>query len=230
MSNNPITIYIVGGSSAQSFTPDRSPLAGWGQMMQPFFDREVTIDNHSMSGKSSKSFIEEGRLQPIAQSMKQGDYLLIHFGHNDAAEGERHTEPFTTYPKYLTKYVKTAQSRQATPILVTPVSKRKFSDSGEFIPTLPDYAEAVRQLAEQLHVDVIDLNRTSAALFQQWGREWTQRLFLWLTPGEHPSYPDGKQDNSHFNEYGALVIAKLVVEEMRNRELPLASRLLQQTV
>jgi lysophospholipase L1-like esterase len=126
----------------------------------------------------------------------------------------------------LTEYVQTAQRRNAIPVLVTPVSKRRFSDTGEFVPTLPDYAEAVRRLAAQLDVPVIDLNRSSAALYEQWGREWTQRLFLWLTPGEHPNYPEGKQDNSHFNEYGAHVVAKLVIEELRSQQLPFASRLI----
>jgi lysophospholipase L1-like esterase len=226
MTSNSVTVYLAGGSSAQSFTPDRSPLAGWGQMLQPFFQSNVAIANHSNSGKSTKSFIEENRLEPISQAIGKGDYFLIHFGHNDAIDGPRHTDPFTTFQTYLSKYAETARSREATPIFVTPVSKRRFSEAGTFIPTLPEYTEAVHELAGRLQVDVIDLNRSSAELYEQWGGEWTQRLFLWLTPGEHPHFPNGMKDNDHFNEYGALRIARLVVEEIKSKQLSLANLLL----
>lgn len=219
-----IKIYVAGGSSAQSFGADRAPLAGWGQALDLFFTEEVEIINHAMSGKSSKSFVEEGRLQKISEQIAENDYLFIHFGHNDiAAAEERYTEPKTTFKQYMTMYIDVARERGAIPILVTPVNKRTFDGDGIVTTNMEAYAKAVRELGKELNVAVIDLAVTSKELLQQMGREWSQRLFLWLAPDEHPNYPEGKKDDSHFNEFGARVMAQLVVKELKESGLPLAS-------
>lgn len=221
-----IKLYITGGSSTQSFPPDRAPLAGWGQMFGLYVDERVEVINHGITDRSSKSFIEEGRLTAIDQVIGEGDYLFVHFGHNDMRKADCYTEPSTTYKEYLTQYVETARRRGATPVLVTPVRKREFDFAGELIETrLSEYAEAVRQLGEALNVDVIDLYDSSAKLFQRLGSEMTQRLFLWLAPGEHPNYPGGKRDNLHFNVFGASEIARLIAEEIHDRGLALADRI-----
>jgi hypothetical protein len=125
----------------------------------------------------------------------------------------------------LTRYVETARKHGAIPVLLTPVGKCLFDGKGHLVRTLPEYVEAVKQLSRELDVAVVDLNASSEALFARLGQEWTRRLFLWLAPGEHSNYPDGKKDDSHFNEYGATEVAKLVIKEIRDRGLPLAALL-----
>jgi lysophospholipase L1-like esterase len=226
MTKTHINVYVTGGSSTQSFTPDKAPLAGWGQTFGPYFDESVTVINHAITDRSSKSFIEEGRLAAIDQVIGEGDYLFVHFGHNDMRKADCHTEPFTTYKTYLNEYVETARRHNAVPVLLTPVRKREFGPEGRLLETrLGEYAQAVLQLGDERSVDVIDLYASSAELFERLGSELTQRLFLWLVPGENSNYPGGKRDNLHFNEFGASQIAGLIAKEIRDRGLPLAARL-----
>lgn len=216
-----INLFLAGGSSLQSFPPERAPLAGWGQALALYFTDTVNIANYAISGRSSRSFVEEGRLEQIKETMEKGDYLIVHFGHNDVKKDHRYTEPSTTFKQYMTMYVDAARECGAIPILVTPVNKRKFDEAGNIVSSTDQYAEAVKQLGADLNVTVIDLERTSRALLQQLGPEWSQRLFLWAVPGEYGNYPDGKQDNSHFNELGARLMAELFAKELTETDLPL---------
>lgn len=218
-----IRIFIAGDSTACDYEPSRAPRAGWGQMIGRFFDQNrVAIVNRAISGRSSKSFINEGALDGILADIKSGDYLLIQFGHNDAKKEDptRYADP-DTYQSYLTQYVNGARQAGANPVLITPVNRRRF-ENGRLVPTHGLYPKAMIALAKKENVPLIDLTERSRVLFEALGEEKTKELFLWLEPGVSVNYPEGVQDDTHFAEKGAIEIAKLIVQGIRELDLPLA--------
>ncbi|MGO4539945.1 rhamnogalacturonan acetylesterase [Paenibacillus sp. 2TAB19] len=213
------TIFLAGDSTVTD--QDVFPYAGWGQMLPLYFKTDVAIDNHAKSGRSSKSFISEGRLKPILDEIKSGDYLWIQFGHNDEKQDEeRATEPFGSYKEKLAIYVEEARARGAIPVLITPMHRRKFDSQGRIIDTHGDYLLGMKELAGELDVPLIDLAAKSKTLYEGLGDEPSKALFMWAYPGEFIHFPDGAQDDTHFQELGAIRVAGLVVEGVR--ELGLA--------
>ncbi|TRZ39157.1 rhamnogalacturonan acetylesterase [Niallia circulans] len=184
-------------------------MAGWGQMLQPFLDK-VEVCNEAMGGRSSNSFIEEGRLDGIKERISAGDYLFIQFGHND--QKSYGTEPFTTYQACLSKYVEAATSKGAMPVFLTSVNRRKFDEDGKLVNTLGDFPDAMRQLAARLDVPLLDLHGKTKELYEAYGPEKSKELFVWLNAMEHPNYPNGLQDNTHFCTTGAAEICRLILE------------------
>lgn len=225
----PIRLFIAGDSTAASYPQLRLPMAGWGQMIGRYFTDSVKVVNEARNGRSSKSFIDEGYLNRIVDVIQEGDYLLIQFGHNDQKqESERRTEPFGTYQMYLKKYIDAARSAGATPVLITPVQRRHYDNKGNYVPSHGDYPEAVRQLARQEGVACIDLCALSEEKLVLLGPDGSKSLFVWLQPGEHPNYPNGSEDNTHFNERGACEMAWLVREELLRTGLPISAFLTQE--
>lgn len=193
------------------------PRAGWGQFIQDFLPLGVEVCNAASSGRSSKSFIEEGRLEQITSKLKPGDFLFIQFGHNDQKEDEeRKTLPFTTFKSYLKKYIQAARAANATPVLLTPVQRRSFNENGVFQDTHGDYSLAILELAKEEEVQLIDLGNLSKKLFVQLGPDESKKLFLHLSPDEFQNYPQGVIDDTHFSETGARKIADLVMREFAN--------------
>ncbi|CAM4062477.1 GDSL-type esterase/lipase family protein [Paenibacillus alkaliterrae] len=208
------TIYLAGDSTVTD--QDTFPYAGWGQMLPLYFKTDVAIDNHAMSGRSSRSFIDEGRLAAILEQIMPNDYLWIQFGHNDQKpDVERATEPFGSYKEMLAVYVEEARARDARPVLITPMHRRKFDREGRIIDTHGDYLLGMKQLAAELDVPLIDLAAKSQALYEQLGDEPSKALFMWAYPGEFIHFPDGAQDDTHFQELGGIQIAGLVAEGVR---------------
>ncbi|MGX5186470.1 rhamnogalacturonan acetylesterase [Streptomyces avermitilis] len=206
------TLYIAGDSTAAQKYADAAPETGWG-MALPFFLREdVTVSNHAVNGRSSKSFIDEGRLDAILEVIAPGDFLLIQFGHNDekSADPTRYTEPWTTYQDCLRQYVDGARARGARPVLATPVERRKFDADGKAVPTHGDYPAAMRALAEDELVALLDIQALSIALWQKLGVEETKKYFNWTTT---------EQDNTHFNPPGAIAVARLVAAGLLHRRV-----------
>lgn len=217
MEQKTITIYIAGDSTAATKKPEGFPEAGWGETLQLYFNNSVRVSNHAQNGRSSKSFINEGRLKPIMDEINNGDYLLIQFGHNDEKEDEeRHTDPGTSYKAHLMMYVDSARERGAFPILITPVNRRSFDENGKIINTHLDYWKAVKELAQSENVPLIDLCEKSRVLYEGLGEIKSKELFLWVEPGEYPGFPNGRQDNTHFNRNGAIEISKLIVDGIKN--------------
>ncbi|WP_081256695.1 rhamnogalacturonan acetylesterase [Geobacillus stearothermophilus] len=223
-----ITIYLAGDSTVAAAPRSRAPRAGWGEMLDDWFDDNVMVKNMAASGRSAKSFVEEGRLSRILREMKKGDYLFIQFGHNDEKVNDpaRYTEPFTSYQSYLKRYIDGARTKGATPVLITPVERRRFSADGRALNSHGLYPAAMKALGEREHVPVIDLTAKSRQRFEQLGPEQTKQLFLWLAPGEHANYPHEIEDNTHFHKRGAKEIARLVVEGIMELNLPLRRHLI----
>lgn len=206
------TIFIIGDSTVEDNKP---PFRGWGWALPRHVREGVTVHNHALSGRSSRSFRAEGLFAPVERDLAAGDMLLIQFGHNDEKDDERHTDPDTTFREELWRYCEFALSRGALPVLLTPVSRRFFVGDGDMLYTHGEYPRAIRELAAQKHTALCDLKRDSRALFLELGPEKTAELFVRLAPGENPDFPDGHDDKTHFNAAGAAVIAGLVARELR---------------
>ncbi|MGA5501358.1 rhamnogalacturonan acetylesterase [Streptomyces umbrinus] len=206
------TLYIAGDSTAAQKYADAAPETGWG-MALPFFLRErLAVANHAVNGRSSKSFIDEGRLDVILAAIRPGDLLLVQFGHNDSkvADPTRYTEPWTTYQDYLRQYVDGARARGARPVLATSVERRKFDADGNAVGTHGDYPAAVRALSAEEGVALLDIQALSIALWQRLGFEETKKYFNWTAT---------EQDNTHFNPPGAIAVARMVGAELLRRRV-----------
>jgi lysophospholipase L1-like esterase len=205
-----ITVYLAGDSTVTD--QPREPYNSWGQMLPRFFKSTVAVANHAESGESLKSFTGAKRIDKILSTIKPGDYLFIQFGHNDQKDKSPGAGAMTTYKDALKRYVAQARQRQAIPALITPVSRRSFGRDGKIANNLGDFPEAVRQLAKEENVPLIDLNTMSRAFYEAMGPDDSKKAFA---PG----------DNTHHNNYGSYELAKCVVNGIRDAKLDLVKHL-----
>ncbi|RNI28275.1 rhamnogalacturonan acetylesterase [Rufibacter immobilis] len=227
----PITVYLVGDSTLSVKETRAYPETGWGMPFVYFFDSTVTVDNRAMNGRSTRTFLEENRWQPVSAALKAGDYVFIQFGHNDEVSTKKSYTTEADYRANLERFVSEARKKKAQPVLITPAARRKFDAAGKVEETHAVYSGIVRSVAQQQHqVPLIDLDRKSQALLQQYGPETSKKLFVHLQPGEHPNYPQGKADDTHFNELGAREMAQLVLAEVKALKLGLADRIVKRPV
>ncbi|KOH42777.1 rhamnogalacturonan acetylesterase [Sunxiuqinia dokdonensis] len=218
----PVDVYMVGDSTMSNKKAEVYPETGWGQVFDQFFNEQVTVHNHAVNGRSTKSFITEGRWQVVLDSLKADDYVFIQFGHNDQKDKDstRYTDPYGTYSQNLEKYVRESRDKAAIPILLTSIVRRKFDENGRLIDTHKEYPEAMRQVAERLDVPLIDLQRLTAGMVQEMGDEPSKEIYLWTEPTER--FPAGRQDDTHLCVAGALTVAELVAVELAKFPLDLA--------
>lgn len=235
------TIFMVGDSTManKDISGDKQE-RGWGMMLMNYFDDNIIVDNHAVNGRSSKSFINEGRWEKVLDKIMPGDYVIIQFGHNDEKKDSlRHTEPGTTFDSTLRKYVRETREKGGIPILMNSVVRRNFSDSktavedddlrdnsskdlkdGKFlIDTHGEYLISPYRVAKQMNVIFIDANKITHDLEQGLGVDGSKKLHMIFAPGETPSLPDGRQDNTHYNIYGANVVALLLADALC-KEIP----------
>ena len=220
--NTDIVVFMVGDSTmANKPVIPANPERGWGQMLQGYFKDGVRISNHALNGRSSKSFIDEGKWSPVVNAIQPGDYVIIQFGHNDQpGKGpKRFTEPFGTYKENLEKYIRETREKHGKPILCTSVVRRKFDAEGKLIDTHGDYIVATRQVAAEQNVPLLELNQLTQELVSEMGDEQSKRLYDWIPAGEFSKYPKELKDDTHFNAFGASRVCDLAVEEI-NRHVP----------
>ena len=219
------TIYIASDSTAQTYDPYYAPQAGWGEVLGQFFSDAVTVANHAIGGRSSRSFIAEGRLQAILDVIQPGDYLFVQFGHNDAtiSRPERYTPP-ADYKEFLRNdYIGGARARGAVPVVVTPVSRRDFNRAtGKFNVSFPEYVAKAVEVAAEEGVPLVDLSASSRAYLDEVGIEEARSVFLHVPPGVYPNRPFGTIDETHFQHYGAVRIARLIALDVARLGVPLA--------
>lgn len=219
------TIYCIGDSTmADKENPGENPEHGWAQVLPQFFTDEATVDNRAVNGRSSKSFITEKRWDSVYNALKPHDYIFIQFGHNDQKfkDSSRYTNPHTTYRHNLIRFVKETLEKGATPVLFSSIVRRNFNESGTLIDTHGAYPLEARLVAQEMDVPFIDLQYLTEVLETSLGPEASKKLHLHFRPGEHPYYPEGKEDDTHLSKEGAMAVSALAIAEIKSLGLPLA--------
>lgn len=218
-----LTVYLAGDSTIAVKTPDRRPETGWGEMLQQYFDpAKVKIDDRGQNGRSTRTFIEQGHWQKIVDDLKKDDWVFVQFGHNDSAKDrpDRYTPP-EDFKKNLIRFIADVKGKKANIVLMPPVMRRRFDKDGKFVDVHGEYPDIFRTVAKEQKVPLIDMHRKSEAVLVKYGVEGSKALFLQLKPGEHPNFPNGVDDNTHFRPAGAEEMAKLAVEGIREDKLKL---------
>ena len=207
------TVFLLGDSTVTD--QPYEPAASWGQMLPRFLEK-VAVANHAESGETMKSFISGLRLAKVLSQVKAGDYFFIQFGHNDEKRNwpQTYVDAHTTYRAYLRVFIAEARLRGVTPVLVTSMQRRTFDEQGKIRNTHGDYTEAVRIVAAEENVALIDLDRMSVAFYEALGQKRAPLAFN-----------QGGKDATHHNNYGAYELAKCVVQGIRDANLPLAKKI-----
>ena len=222
--NATMRIFLIGDSTMADKPIIDNPEHGWGQMLPIFFTRNVAIFNYAKNGRSTRSFLYEGRWDSVVHQLREGDYVFIQFGHNDSKKDDtsRYAAPRTDYKNNLLRFVREAREKKAIPVLLTPVNRRKYDSSGKFIDQHGEYPDVVREIATAENVPFIDLHKKSKTLLEKLGPEESKKLFLLsVQPNIYHALPNGKDDNTHFTRVGAAQIAQLVVKGIQESHLPL---------
>lgn len=207
------TVYLAGDSTVMTYNASYYPQAGWGQFIDDYFTTDVTFVNRAIGGRSSKTFIEDGRLDAILSVIQPNDYLFIQFGHNDASSNTtRHTDPYTTYKQYLKQYVDGARQHNAIPVLITPVARLHYVN-GAFVNDFPDYCLAMKQVATENNVKLIDLMTKSLNYLTSIGYNEAYTMYMVSSNGT---------DYTHFTEKGASQMARLVAQRVKEIAVPLS--------
>ena len=196
-------IFICGDSTAASYRAEETRMVGWGQLLANYLPG-TGIVNLAMAGRSTRTFLKENRLQPAAEQGGPGDLLLIQFAHNDENEKkpERYAAPWSDYSDNLRFFIRFARERRMVPVLLTPICMRVWQE-GKLLPTHGEYPAAMRAVAGEMKVPLIDLYAESVRMVESMGEEGSKALFMHLAPGEDPAYPEGLQDNAHTRRAGA---------------------------
>ena len=243
----PVTVYLIGDSTVADYTGDydekdymttRYPIAGWGQVFQPFMRPDslnklrhliktdsVVVADKARGGRSTRTFFEEGRWAEVYRSLQKNDLVLMQFGHNDAAvdKPERYTN-LTAYKEYLRLYVHQTREKGAIPILLTPVNRNYPWKDGKLSNVHGDYPQAVKDVARELSVQLIDLTQLSIDAFTSKGQDYvTNHYFMNLPASKYTAYPEGSKDNTHFQPEGAAAVAQLVFQGMQDLKASTAS-------
>jgi pectinesterase len=233
-SDKTITIFMIGDSTmANKPLEGDNQERGWGQVLGGFFSEEIVIDNHAKNGRSSKSFIDEGRWDVVLRKMKPGDYVFIQFGHNDEkANPDRHTDPGTTFDANLKRFVSETRAKGGIPVLFNSIVRRNFRvnenavaeddyrkikltelpEGDVLIDTHGEYLNSPRNVAKEMDVPFVDMNKLTHDLVQGMGPEASKKLYMWMPANKFASCPEGRQDNTHLSVYGARTITRMTVE------------------
>ena len=223
--NESFKIFTVGDSTMANKNPEVYPETGWCQVIDLFFDESVQIRNHAVNGRSSKSFLDEGRWKAVYDSLKSGDYVFIQFGHNDQKDydSSRYTNPFGSYSANLKRFIIDTREKGAFPILITPVVRRKFGENHKLIDTHGDYPRAMKQVAKEMNVPLVDLQKITEEWINTLGDDASKEMYIWSEPNE--KYPEGRQDDTHLSEKGATMVAQKMLDESHNMKLNFTNRL-----
>lgn len=225
-----ITVYLIGDSTVCTQPVSQAPVTGWGTPFSGFFNSTIKVENHARGGRSTRTFLSENRWQPIFEALKPGDYVFMQFGHNDEAKEPQYKERYTSPQDYrinLIRFISESRSKRANPILVTPVSRRKFSPEGKAMETHIEYSKIVEEIAAEYQVPMIDLDKRSRELYDSFGVEGSKALFNISVAGANPQFPDGSNDGTHFSEYGARLLAEVVFDEMKKSHINLIDKVVQ---
>lgn len=233
-------IYLIGDSTVADYTGDyepgkdymkvRYPITGWGQVFQPFLEKDslpnlkpgitadsVAVIDRAHGGRSTRTFFQEGRWRYVYEHLKPGDYVLMQFGHNDSSE--KHTERYVNiegYKEFLRLFVTQTKQKGANPIILTPVARNYPWKDGKLQNVHGEYWQAPIDVAMEMNVPYIDLNKLSMEYFTRKGEDFTtNHYFMNLPENTYEAYPKGQKDNTHFQPEGAKAVASLVYQELK---------------
>lgn len=221
----PPTVYLIGDSTmADKPTDPPNPEYGWGQLLPRYFSSPAMIQNHAVNGRSTKSFIDEGRWQAVVDALQPGDWVIMQFAHNDekSEDPTRYAAPRGAYAENLRRFIRETRECGAHPVVATPVMRRRWNEAGEFHDTHGDYPDAARDVAKAEGVPLLELHTLTRKLIEGHGPEGSKRLFLWIPADVYERRPEGYEDDTHFSAYGADRVAALAVQEIIRLQLPLA--------
>ncbi len=211
-------IFICGDSTAASYAPERAPLTGWGQVLGELLP-QVQVVNKAMAGRSTKSYLSEGRLVQVEKELQPGDLLLIQFTHNDTSDLVwRHTDANTSFMNNLAIFVDTARLHGAMPVLLTPIPGRCWQD-GVLQDSHGEYPDAIRRLAMLKNVPLVEVYRPAVERLRAMGEEESRKLYMHVEAGVYADYPNGQRDDVHTRRAGAEFYARLVADGLRELEL-----------
>lgn len=240
-----VTVFMIGDSTMADKPLDKeNQERGWGQMLPLYFEGPVKIDNHAVNGRSSKSFIDEGRWEKVRSQIRPGDYVIIQFGHNDekAKSPDRYTIPGSTFDANLKKFVNETREKGGTPILMNSIVRRNFPANGiaaaqtddrqktwkkglegypaegdTLVDTHGDYRTAPRNVAEEMGVTFVDMNALTHELVQGLGKDSSKSLYMWMPVGVYEFAPNGRIDNTHLNVLGGIIVSRLAVNALAEK-------------
>lgn len=213
------TVWLCGNSTVVD--QDNEPWASWGQMIPRWFDDRVCFANYAESGETASTFIAANRLKKILSLMKSGDYIFIEFGHNDQKQKFAGAGAYYNFATCLKTFVDEARKRGAVPVFVTPTQRRSFDSNGKIQETHADYPDAMRWVAQREGVQLIELHDMTRTFYEAMGVEPSKRAFVHYPAGTYPGQTADFADNTHFNPYGAYEISKMIVEGMKQLNLPI---------
>jgi len=217
-------VHLAGDSTMSIKEAKDYPETGWGVPFATFFRDGVQVLNYAKNGRSTRTFISEGRWQQLIAAVKKGDIVFIQFGHND--ESERKLDRYTTpneYKQNLKQFIADVREKHAQPVLLTSIIRRYFDADGKLKPSHP-YTPLVRELAkEDSELLFIDMERLTWEHFEQMGDRDSAIRFMHIPPRTHPNYPNGVRDNTHLNALGAREVAQLLLKELTRLDHPLSS-------
>lgn len=216
----PITVFLCGNSTVVD--QDNEPWGSWGQMIPRFFTEKVAVANYAESGESANTFLAAHRFDKALTQMRKGDYVFVEFGHNDQKQKGKGKGPWTSFYDSLKEYIVKTREKGATIVFVTPTQRRSFGDDGKIKDTHGEYPAAMRKLAEEEGVPVIELNEMTRTLYETLGVEESRRAFVQYPANTFPGQTKALEDNTHFNPYGAYQIAKCILQGIKDKKLGLA--------
>ncbi|WP_436924458.1 rhamnogalacturonan acetylesterase [Halosimplex amylolyticum] len=219
-----VTVYLIGDSTMAEKDPDERPETGWGTPFAERVDESVTVENHARNGRSTSTFLEEGRWDPVVDDLSTDDYVFVQFGHNDEVPSKEQYTPPDAFVANLETFVGETREHGAKPVLLTSIARRHFDEDGRLEDTHREYADLTRDVAQARDVPLIDADERSRALLRDLGPDASKSLYNHLAAGEHPNYPEGVADDTHFSERGARRIAELVLDGVEELDLELADR------
>jgi lysophospholipase L1-like esterase len=219
----PPRVFMIGDSTMAN-KPLDLPERGWGMALGGFLVDSTMVQNHAVNGRSTKSFIDEGRWEKVVAALQPGDFVIIQFAHNDEKKEDpkRYADPARSFRDNLRRFIREAREKHASPILATPACRRKFDAAGKLVDTHGAYPAAVRAVAKEENIPLLDLERATSSWLQKTGDVASRKFFMWLEPGAHPKIQDGRKDDTHFVEAGAAKVAELAIAELRVHKVALA--------
>lgn len=219
------TVFIAGDSTAAHKASNKRPETGWGEKLYEYFIDDITVNNFAFNGASTKTFLKKGLLTDIDNEIKENDYLIIQFGHNDQkVEDPNWGTSIKEYQQNLDKFVQVARKHNATPIILSSIVRRRYDNNDKLINTLGDYPSAAERYSKENDVLYLDINKVTFNYIAKMSPK--ESLKLWLNVDKSNNYPEGIHDNTHLNEYGAHIIAGLIANEISRLNIPLSQKII----